>query len=76
MARSKDLKEDLLNKIEKLPEDRLAEALDFIQSLLKKRTKPPVLNSLDPQHDPLLRFIGGVTDGSLAASIDDELYAS
>ncbi|MBI3302214.1 MAG: DUF2281 domain-containing protein [Deltaproteobacteria bacterium] len=71
------LKEQLIQGIEKLPEDRLQEVLDFVEYLLNKEQKTPVTElrkGLDPAKDPILKFIGGVSHGSLAKDIDKELY--
>jgi chaperonin cofactor prefoldin len=71
------LKERLIKELEKLPEDRLREVLDFVGYLLVKGRKEPTpkpLDSLDLQKDPILKFIGGVSHGSLAKEIDKELY--
>ncbi len=70
------LKQKLLTELEKLPEDRLAEVLDFVGYLLVKGKKIPseIGTVLDPEKDPILNFIGGVSHGSLAKDIDKELY--
>jgi len=76
---TKALKERLIQEIEKLPEDRLREALDFVGYLRIKEGNGVVtksLEGLDPDKDPLLKFIGGVSHGSLAKEIDEELYGS
>lgn len=73
------LKERLIKELEKLPEDRLREVLDFVGYLVAKERKEITLKpseDLDPQKDPLLKFIGGVSCGSLAKEIDKELYGS
>ena len=70
-------RERVLKEIEKLSEDRLQEVLDFIEYLLNKEQKVQAVEpteDLDPAKDPLLRFIGGVSHGSLAKDIDKELY--
>lgn len=73
------LKERLCKELEKLPEDRLREVLDFVGYLQTKEAKGGTARSsedLDPQKDPLLKFVGGVSHGSLAHGIDEELYGS
>jgi hypothetical protein len=73
------LKEQLIEELEKLPEARLREALDFVGYLRTKEGNGAVTKSpegLDPDKDPLLKFIGGVSHGSLAKEIDEELYGS
>jgi hypothetical protein len=70
-------RERVLKEIEKLSEDKLQEVLDFIEYLLNKEQKVQAVEpeeDLDPAKDPLLRFIGGVSHGSLAKDIDKELY--
>lgn len=71
------LKEKLVQEIEKLSEDRLQEVLEFVGYLLSKEQKARVAKpevDLDPAKDPILKFIGGVSHGSLAKDIDKELY--
>jgi hypothetical protein len=77
MSASGILKEHLIQEIEKLPEDRLQEVLDFVGYLLNKEQKiqgTEPRKGLDPAKDPILKFIGGVSHGSLAKDIDKELY--
>ena len=76
---TKVLKERLIREIEKLPEDRLREALDFVGYLRTREENGAAtksLEGLDLDKDPLLKFIGGVSHGSLAKEIDEELYGS
>lgn len=73
------LKEKLVQEIGKLPEDRLREVLDFVGYLLSQEQKTRAAEperELDPAQDPLLKFIGGVSHGSLAKDIDKELYGA
>lgn len=77
MKNTSILKEKLVQKISKLPANQLQEALDFINFLLSKKqngSKSEPENDLDPALDPILKFIGGVSYGSLAKNIDTELY--
>lgn len=79
MENSSVLKEKLVQEINKLPPNRLREVLDFIRFLLSKEQNGPKTeseNDLDPALDPILKFIGGVSHGSLAKNIDSELYGS
>ena len=64
------IKQQLLNEIEVLPEESLKELLDFAEYLCKAKESRSIMNG----ENPLLRFIGGVSHGSLAKGIDDELY--
>ncbi len=76
---AKALKERLIEELEKLPEDRLQEILSFVDCLRAKETREAATKlpeNLDSQKDPLLKFIGGVSHGSLAKEIDEELYGS
>jgi len=71
------LREQLVREIEKLSEVRLQEVLDFVEYLLSKEQKSRAVEldgDLDPAKDPILKFIGGVSHGSLAQNIDRELY--
>ena len=71
------VKERLIEEIARLPEERLQEVLDFVGYLLGKEQKAQKTEpekELDPTKDPLLKFIAGVSHGSLAKDIDDELY--
>jgi hypothetical protein len=69
------LKERLMKEAEKLPEQKLQEVLDFVDFLLsKERQARKREKKLDPTKDPLLKFIAGVSHGSLAKDIDNELY--
>jgi len=72
---AKELKERLYTTIEQIPESKLGEVLDFMEFLLKKeRHSTQKRFDLDPLRDPILEFIGGVSHGSLAKDIDNELY--
>ena len=72
---AKEMKERLHTTIEKLPEERLGEVLDFMQFLLKKdRRNSKRTHIRDPDGDPILEYIGGVSHGSLAKDIDSALY--
>ncbi len=69
------IKERLLATVEKLPEGKLGEVLDFLEFILEKEHSGQVTkNGLEPAKDPILDYIGGVDHGSLAGGIDDELY--
>ncbi len=72
---AKKIKERLHTTIEEIPESKLGEVLDFMEFLLEKERRSTNKRfDLDPVMDPLLEFIGGVSHGSLAKNIDDELY--
>ena len=72
---SNEIKERLFTTIEAIPESKLGEVLDFMEFLLvKERHKKKGKFDLEPGKDPILEFIGGVSHGSLAKDIDNELY--
>lgn len=71
------LKNRVLKEIEKLPQNRLEEVLDFVEYLLSKEYGAQAVEpeeELDPSRDPILKMIGRVSHGSLAKDIDKELY--
>ncbi len=71
------LKERLVKELDRLPEERLREVLDFEEHIIVKESKSLTsepLEELDPEKDPILKFIRGVSHGSLAKDIDEELY--
>ena len=71
----KTIKERLFTTIEEIPEDKLEELLDFMEFLLEKeRHRKNGILYLDPDKDPILEYIGGVSNGFLAKNIDSELY--
>lgn len=74
---TKTLKDRLLEEIERLPEDRLHEVLDFIECLRTKNMKEAgagLPESLDPQKDPILKLIGIADVEPFSQNIDEELY--
>lgn len=62
--------------VERLSEDKLAEVFDFVSFLLakEKREEGEEETELDPQKNPILEYMGGISHGSLAKDIDHELY--
>jgi Protein of unknown function (DUF2281) len=71
---SNSLKEQLVEKLEQLPEARVEEVLDFVEHLLGKDGQSQSVEKLDVFQDPILKFIGGVSTGTLAKDIDKDLY--
>ena len=73
---AKNIKEKVITTIEAFPENKLGELLDFMEFVLEKERhkKKERKLDLDPGRDPILKFIGGVSHGSLATDIDSELY--
>ena len=69
------IRDKLRTAIEKIPEHKLGELLDFTEFLLEKeRSEKDATLDLEPAKDPILKYIGGVSLGSLAKNIDSELY--
>ncbi|HGE72036.1 TPA: hypothetical protein ENX78_14455 [Candidatus Poribacteria bacterium] len=66
------IKEQLLNEIEALSDESLKELLDFAEYLHKMKESKSVMDG----ENPLLKFIGGISHGSLAEGIDEELYGN
>ena len=74
---TKALKDRLIQEIDKLPEDRLREALDFVGYLRAIEIRETVTGSskdLDPQQDPILELVGIADAEPFAQNIDQELY--
>ncbi len=76
---SKEIKEKIINDINKLSEKSLMEIMDFISfklsnDTLKGENKFTTKQQLDLSKDPLLEYIGSIENGSLAKDIDKELY--
>lgn len=71
----KRIKEKLFAAIEDIPESKLGEVLDFTEFIIaRERIKQESRLELEPEKDPIMGYIGGVTHGSLAESIDNDLY--
>lgn len=73
------LKERLIKELEKLPEDRLQEVLDFVEYLRTKGGKRPAHKSpdeLDPSKDPILKLMGIADVEPFSQNIDEELYGA
>ena len=69
--------EDVVKEaVEHLSEDKLAEVFDFVGYLLakEKREEREEETELDPQKDPILKYIGGVSVEPFAHKIDEILY--
>jgi hypothetical protein len=73
------LRDRLVRQIDSLPEDRLREVLDFVAGVCALEAPSGDLTSkrgINPANDPVLKFIGGASHGSLARDIDEELYGA
>lgn len=73
------IKQEIISEIEKLPEHKLPEVLDFVSFLVFKESsysseQQDVIIKLDPPKNPLLKFVGAISHGTLAEDIDKELY--
>ena len=60
----------------RLSEEKLAEVFDFVGYLLAREKREERENEaeLDPQKDPILKYIGGVSVEPFAHKIDEILY--
>lgn len=77
MGKTTITKQELLCRLDKLPEDYLEEVLDFINYLISKKKWQKEMvaqEDLDPEKDPLLKFIGNIEHGTLTKDLDAELY--
>ena len=75
------IKQQLLRGIDKLPETRLQEVLQFVNDLLSSQNQSFYQLQVDENPDrsvadldPLSEFIGAVEHGYLAQNIDAEIY--
>jgi hypothetical protein len=66
------LTEILLERAKALPAEKLREVIDFSEFLASKAAAEPPARSARA----ITAFVGGVTHGSLAQGIDDELYGA
>jgi hypothetical protein len=67
---NENLTELLLERTKNLPAQQLREVIDFSEFLASKTA---AASKAQPAR-ALKAFVGGVTHGSLASGIDDELY--
>lgn len=68
------IKERLFTLLEQLSEEETKEVLDFTEFLLKKEKIKRPEKRASSENDPILEYIGGVSQGALAKNIDNELY--
>ncbi len=64
-----NVREQVLQEVNKLPDEKLSYLLQFIQKI---QDYSP--SNHDAIIDPLADFIGGVEQGSLAQNIEQDLY--
>ncbi len=77
MKSLQNIKEELQKGIEKLPEHKIPEVLQFVNFLLDSQERffpQDVEKKEEMGDDPLADFIGAVEVGSLTQNIDEELY--
>jgi len=71
------LRERLIEEIDRLPEERLREVLDFVEYILMKegrRSTPKSSEGLDPEKDPILKLMGIADVEPFSQNIDEQLY--
>ena len=79
MTHRENLRKQILEWMDDLPEKGLEEVLDFMGSLQgRQESRGPSSDGgdLDPKGDPLLRYAGGTALGCLARDIDAALYGA
>ena len=73
------IKDEIIKRLDHLPEEGLKEIFDFTNFLLERKREQTLKDSSEssseePDQDPLNDYIGGVSNGDLAKDIDAELY--
>jgi len=68
------IKERLFTVIEQLSERATKQTLDFTESLLARERIKKSEPKSGSKNNPILEYIGGVSHGTLAKNIDNELY--
>jgi hypothetical protein len=78
MTETEKLVNKIVQEIDHLPEESLHEVLDFVARLSNGNASEGIKADAAgaPEHDPIFKFIGGVSHGSLALDIDRELYGN
>lgn len=81
MTAVQKLKKSLLIKIGELPEYKLQEVLEFVNLILLNEPQSDSISrekkrGMTSRNDSLKKFIGGVSHGSLAEKIDEDLYGA
>ena len=70
-------KERLIDNMKKLPEPDIQEVLDFMEFLIRKRSKVttvPHKAEIEPTKDPILKLLGIANVDPFSNKIDQELY--
>lgn len=84
MSQEQDVKQALIEELDKLPDAQVHKVLNFVQQLLSqlnngsKSEQAPngQTQPLLSPNDPLSEFIGAASHGALAQSLDEELYGT
>ena len=78
MTETEELVSKIVQEIGNLPEESLREVFDFVVRLSNGEQSDGIKTApdRDPKLDPLLKFVGGASHGSLAHEIDRELYGN
>ncbi len=76
VLRRDEIRKKISEEVDKLPEEKLAEVLDYVGYLVTRTTKqvPERQLNLDPAQDPVLKLIGIADVAPFAHEIDTELY--
>ena len=78
MTETEKLVSKIVHEIDNLPEESLHEVLDFVARLSNGEGRQGIEadSTSAPERDPIFKFIGEVSHGSLAHDIDRELYGN
>jgi hypothetical protein len=77
VTESEKLVSKIVEQIDHLPEESLHEVLDFVARLSNGELSEEITpDARAPELDPIFKFIGGVSHGSLAHDIDNDLYGN
>jgi len=77
MLSAQDLKQELMSRVDRLPEEDLREVVDFAGYLLSRAASqfsPESSVALDPTLDPILQVIGIGDVEPFAQDVDELLY--
>jgi len=77
MLAPQELKQKLITRVDRLPEEDLREVIDFAGYLLARRVARPAPESgaaLDLKLDPILEIVGSADVEPFAQQVDDLLY--
>jgi len=73
MTESQALRLKIVEEINRLPDDKLQKASELLKALLNGNGSQTE-SAVKAERNPLLDYIGGVSNGLLSANIDEELY--